>query len=155
EDASCAAIAARLRGATVEVCRDLAGLSGPPAGCEAALLAEPGAMLPATVVRLLSMRIHVLVVATPCPSWSVIEALSDAARTAGVQFGVVNPDRYLPSRELLARQVPDVIGEPGLVRLHRWEAAPSGPPSGPTELPDPLLRDLDTVLGLMGRQPNS
>jgi predicted dehydrogenase len=151
EEATCAAIAARLRGATVEVCRDLASLSG----CDAVLLGESGAMQAATAVRLFSKKIHVLVVAAPCPPWSAIEALSGAARTAGVQFVVVNPDRYLPSRQLLSRQVPDVIGEPGLIRLHRWGPAPSDPHSGTTELPDPLLRDLDTVLGLTGRQPNS
>src|SRR5687768_10550864 len=93
EDASCAAIAARLRGATVAVCDDLASLSE----CDAVLLGDPSAIQPATVVRLLSKKIHVLVVAAPCPPWSAIKALSDAARTAGVQFAVVNPDRYLPS----------------------------------------------------------
>jgi predicted dehydrogenase len=148
EEVICAAIAARPRGATVEVCRDLASLSG----CDAVLLGDPGAMQAATAVRLFSKKIHVLVVAAPCPPWSAIEALSGTARTASVQFIVVNPDRYLPSRQLLSRQVPEVIGEPGLIRLHRWGPTLAGPSEG---LPDPLLRDLDTVLGLMGRLPKS
>src|SRR5262245_20315577 len=134
EEATCAAIAARLRGATVEVCRDLASL----AGCDAVLLGDPGAMQAAAGVRLLSKKVHVLVVAGPCAPGSAIEALSGTARTAGVQFVVVNPDRYLPSRQLLSRQVPDVIGEPGLIRLHRWGPTLAGPSEG---LPDPLLRD--------------
>jgi predicted dehydrogenase len=79
-----------------------------------------------------------------------MEGLSSCARKYGVQFAVVNPDRYLPSRQLIRKQLPVPLGEPGLIRLHRWEpAAPH--PSG---LPDPLLRDLDLTLWLAGQRPN-
>src|SRR5262245_9277832 len=113
DQASCASIAARLRGATVEVGPDPLSLAGPPGGCDAVLIGDASAAHPATVGRLLSAKAHVLVVAEPCPPWSAIEALSQAARRAGVQFAVVNPDRYLPSRQVVSRQV-GVIGEPGL-----------------------------------------
>jgi predicted dehydrogenase len=81
----------------------------------------------------------------------VIESLSRAARAAGVQFAVVNPDRYLPSRQLIRQQLGNAIGEPGLIRLHHWLPAGSAPDAA--GLPDPLLRDLDVTLWLAGRRP--
>jgi predicted dehydrogenase len=92
-----------------------------------------------------------LLVADPCPSGEMIEALYAAARASGVQLAVVNPDRYLPSRRLIREQLGGPLGEPGLIRLHRWEPAKPEQPAG---LPEPLLRDLDTTLWLMRRRPD-
>jgi predicted dehydrogenase len=154
EAAGYAAIAFRLRGAAVEPCADLAQLRGPPEGCDAALLVGAGRPEQAAVERLLSAGAHVLLVADPCPPFDVIEALSGAAQTAGVRLEAVNPDRYLPSRQLVRRQLPGTLGEPGLVRLHRWEPAAADRPPDSMGLPDPLLRDLDLTLWLTGRRPD-
>lgn len=144
--AEVAAIAARLRGATVEFCEDV--FLGPPEGCDAFMLT--GTVEPGDIEHILSEGVHVLLVADPCPPGNVIETLFDTARRAGVRFAVVNPDRYLPSRRLVRDQLAGRLGDPGLIRLHRWE--PPGHPAG--GLPNPLLRDLDTVLWLAGRFPD-
>lgn len=51
-----------------------------------------------------------------------------------------NPDRYLPSRQLVQHQRAN-LGQPGLVRLHRLGEAP-------------LWRDLDLVPWLVGSAPH-
>ena len=146
--AEVAAIAARLRGAAVEFCEDV--FLGPPEGCDAFMLT--GAVEPGDIEHLLSEGVHVLLVADPCPPGNVIETLFGTARHAGVRFVVVNPDRCLPSRRLVRDQLTGRLGEPGLIRMHRWE--PAGQPTHATGLPDALLRDLDTVLWLAGRSPD-
>jgi predicted dehydrogenase len=153
EVAGYAAIASRLRGAAIEPCADAARFRGPPEGYDAVLLAGTGFLEQADVERLLSAGAHVLLVADSCPPLDVIEALSGTAQAAGVRLEVVNPDRYLPSRQFVRRQLPGTLGEPGLVRLHRWEPAVAGQPTDRTGLPDPLLRDLDLTLWLTGRRP--
>ena len=68
----------------------------------------------------------------------------------GLCLGVVNLDRYLPSRQLIREQVTaGKLGKPGLIRSQRWDTVAAGP-----DLPGPLLRDLDCVLWLMGAIPN-
>ena len=57
---------------------------------------------------------------------------------------LVNPDRYLPSVRLIRQQLDaGKLGEPGLLRIHRW--APAGQ----------LVRDLDLALWLFGKAPNA
>lgn len=91
-----------------------------------------------------------LLVACPCPRLDVVESALAIAKEAGKPFAVVNPDRYLPSRQLIRKQLSGPLGPAGLVRLHRWE-----PPSDQsTELPEGLLRDIDVTLWLVGRQPD-
>lgn len=59
---------------------------------------------------------------------------------------IVNPDRYLPSRQLIRQQLDaGKLGAPGLIRMHRWESAA-------TEAS--LLRDLDLALWYAGAMPN-
>lgn len=140
-EAGTAGIAARLRGAIVQFCGDL--FLGPPTGCDAFLMT--GLVDVADIERILLQRAHVLLIADPCPHADAITALDRAAGQAGVRLAVVNPDRYLPSRQLIRRQLPVPLGEPGLIRLHRWE---------PAAVPDALVRDLDVMLWLVGRQPD-
>ena len=135
DEAEVAAIAARLRGATVEPCDD----RGAADGCHAVMLVGAGS----GAGRFLSARTAVLLVADPSPSPDTTEALFAASRNARVQLAVVNPDRYLPSRQLVRKQLA-AIGEPGLLRLHRWE--PAGSSVEKSGLPDPVLRDLDVTL---------
>ncbi len=95
---------------------------------------------------------------------------------------VINPDRFLPSRQLIRQQLNSgKLGEVGLIRVHRWEPArgqapqnselaePSVssaqspiPPILNSAVPDPgprlpvsLLRDLDVVLWLIGQSPDA
>jgi predicted dehydrogenase len=102
-----------------------------------------------TLRELLRTRDAILV-AEPCPPREVMESLFAAAREAGRQFAVVNPDRYLPSRQIVRKQLSGPLGDAGLVRIHRWE-----PPSNRTDdFPEPLPRDIDVTLWLVGRMPD-
>ncbi len=63
-----------------------------------------------------------------------------------------NPDRLLPSRQLIRRQLDaGKLGDVGLVRIHRWEPRPSQRTS--SGLPPSLWRDLDLALWLVGQSP--
>jgi predicted dehydrogenase len=134
-----AGISARLRGATVVA---------DPADCTAALLCSAGP----SPEELLRAGIAVLLVAELCPGALALEVLANEARRAAVQFEAVNPDRYRPSRQLIRKQLDGPLGAAGLVRLHRWQ--PAGKTPEVEELPEPLIRDLDTTLWLTGRKPN-
>ncbi len=69
------------------------------------------------------------------------------------QVVVVNPDRFLPSRQLIRQQLDaGKLGDVGLVRVHRWEPNLSHDDGG---LPTGLLRDLDLVLWLVGKLPDA
>lgn len=146
DEASRTGIAARLRGAAVEPCADLAQLRDTFEGCHAVVLA--GLREWSAIGPILAAGAHVLLVAEPCPPADVIEALS--ATAAGARLAIVNPDRYLPSRQLIRRQLDGPLGQAGLIRLHRWNPA-TDHPSG---LPEPLLRDLDIALWLADRRPD-
>lgn len=139
-------LAPRLRGAAVDT-RET------PDACDAVLLVETNREDAQLALRCLSAGKHVLLTAQAWLSSDVLAALSAAARNAGVQLAVANPDRFLPSRQLIRQQLDaGKLGEPGLIRVHRWEpAATSGQSS---ELPTPLLRDLDLALWLCGKPPD-
>jgi predicted dehydrogenase len=143
-----ASIAARLRGAIVEPCADPAAFRPTSGVTNAVLLVRHPNDWRAEVERLLRAGVHVQLVAEPCPNLATIEGLSAQAREAGVQFVVVNPDRYLPSRQLIRKQLSGPLGEPGLIRFHRWK------PVDQLVMPEELLRDLDVTLWLAGRRPN-
>jgi predicted dehydrogenase len=140
-------VAARLRGAVV--------VPDDPKACDAVMLVGE----PARAAEWLAAGKSVLLVAEPCPPREVAEPLFAAAFAAGrataKQFALVNPDRYLPSRQLVRKQLlTGPLGEPGLVRLHRWEpAAPDRAPD-PAALPEQLVRDLDVVLWLTALEPD-
>ena len=58
--------------------------------------------------------------------------------TTNANLVVSNPDRYLPSRQLIYQHLQaGKFGEPGLVRIHRW---------GPDSQEGSMLFDLDLVL---------
>lgn len=135
-----AAVAARVRGAAVEARPDVP----PPAPGGAVMLVG---LPPSNAGPLLAGGAHVLLAAEPVPDRGGLGALFAAARSAGVLFVAANPERYLPSRRLVRRQIPDPLGDPGLIRLHRWETGVGAPP-------DPLLRDLDVTVWLAGRRPD-
>lgn len=99
-----------------------------------------------TIAKWLSLRKHFLHVGPPTDAWS--PALSDLAHQYNAQLLVMNPDRYLPSRQLIKQMLPDKLGDSGLIRMHRWSPSSASPLVG-------LACDVDTVLWLVGDLPNS
>jgi predicted dehydrogenase len=134
-------VAARLRGAVV--------VPDDPAACDAVMLV--GA--PVRAAEWLAAGKGVLLVAEPCPVRAAVESLLAAAFDASKQFALANPDRHLPSRQLVRKQLGGPLGEAALVRSHRWEP-PAGHAPDPAALPEQLLRDLDVALWLVDRQPD-
>jgi predicted dehydrogenase len=104
--------------------------------------------------RCLEAGRHTLLAARPWLTAGVLDGLADAASGAGVQLAVLNADRFLPSRQLIRQQLDaGRLGEPGLVRIHRWvqRGAPdAGAGEGPAA---PMARDIDTASWLMGAPP--
>ena len=82
---------------------------------------------------------------------------------------VINPDRFLPSRQLIRQQLDaGKLGDVGLIRIHRWEpnvghvynvpgliGQVANVPHDQGGLPTGLLRDLDLVLWLVGKLPDA
>jgi hypothetical protein len=124
-------VARRLRGASLD--------PDPTADCDAVVLfgAEEG-----SVERCLAAGKHVLLANEFALSEERLDAWS--ARSGGPLLAILNRDRFLPSRRLVREQL-DRLGEPGLVRVRRWSAV---------LLPPHLLRDLDSVLDLIGGAPS-
>lgn len=147
-DALWSGAAPRLRGATLEK------FSNDPATYDAALLVEPGRIMSEQIERGLSAGRTIVLVADAWLSEEVLGELTAAAQRGGASLGVINSGRYLPSRQLIRQHLDEgKLGEPGLVRMHRWE--PAGRGGATTGVPTPLLRDLDIVLFLVGQLPNS
>ncbi|MBI4625236.1 MAG: Gfo/Idh/MocA family oxidoreductase [Verrucomicrobia bacterium] len=143
-------VAPRMRGATLGMFfRD-------PAAFDAMLFVDAGRLEAGLVGRCLSANKPVMLVADSWLSADVLKALSATAQQTKTQLAVANPERFLPSRQLIRQHLESgKLGEPGLVRLHRWEPAPANRRSAAPEWPTSLLRDLELALSLMGRSPNS
>ena len=152
----------RLRGARVEVVDDVTKVPATALPGDGAAVAFVGAIAvdEATIARLLSDRKHVLLAGEPCLSSDALRRLAEAAHWNGVQLAVVNADRYLPSRRTIKQQIPTVIGNVGLVRVHRWQPREAKPIAnslglpGTPGLPGALIRDLELVLWLTDKTPD-
>ena len=60
----------------------------------------------------------------------------------------------LPSRKLIKRELDaGKLGEPGLIRIHHWEAD-GGEADAAHPLPSALLQQMDVILWLMGKSPD-
>src|SRR4051812_45352268 len=92
DSAAYAAIATRLRGATVVA--DLAHAN-------AVMLCGAGP----SPEELFRAGIPVLIVAVSSPSPLAMEVLATESRRSDAPLAVVNPDRYLPSRQLIRKQL--------------------------------------------------
>ena len=89
--------------------------------------------------------------------------------TIGTTEFAFNPDRFLPSRQLIRQQLDSgKLGEVGLIQVHRWEPTVGqvfnlpglegqveNLPHEINGLPTGLMRDLDLVLWLVGKSPDS
>jgi predicted dehydrogenase len=139
--------ARRLRGAALAIAGE-----GQALDSQAVIFGEGSQPTADAVGQCLRAARHVLVATDPRFGPGELTSLVAAAADAGVQFAVVNPDRYLPSRQLIRQQVPQTLGQVGLVRAHCWE--PGGGPSHTVlGLPAALVRELDVVLWLAGETP--
>ncbi len=153
EEALWREIAPRLRGAVLETASDTRGPSLPEA-CAVVFLG-PSQPDPAALQGLLEAGQHVLLATEAYLTSDELEDLFDVAQQANVRLAVVNPDRYLPSRQLIRQQLDaGKLGEAVLVRSHRWEPVASSDRLDASPIPGPLLRDLELALGLLGKQPN-
>jgi predicted dehydrogenase len=146
-------IESRLAGVAVEVCRDPARHLDAPDGFDAVVLTGSQRVEASVTERLLRAGKHVLHAGEPTLSWNEFESLWQMARQLEVQFAVVNPDHHLPSRQFIKQQIPDRLGQVGLIRIHRWQPAATDTPESPS-LPGPLIRDLELTLWLAGNGPN-
>src|SRR5581483_32193 len=147
-------IDSRLRGATTEASLSAELYAEPAAACHA--VAYVGALRPdrAEVERLLRAGKHVLLATEPSLTWRELESLWATARHGFLQLSVVNPDRYLPSRQLIREQLGQKLGAAGLVRVHPWEARPELRTDSSLGLPGPLIAYLDLVHWLAGGPPS-
>jgi predicted dehydrogenase len=154
EEATWREVVRRLRGAAIEAFLAEARGREPPGAWHAVVFVGRRRLEKATIERFLGAGKHVLLAAEPCLSRDDLETLWGNARQSGVQLAVVNPDRYLPSRQLIRQQLAGNLGAAGLVRLHRWEPVAEERVLDPLGLPGPLVRDLELTLGLLGKPPN-
>ena len=134
-------LAARVRGATVAP-------YAPAEVADALALLSPEPVDAALVTEWLSAGRHVLLTGHSWLQGEALDTLQSAATRGGAQLCILNPERFLPSRQLIRQQLDSgKLGEPGLVRIHRWE-------SGAVEtLATPLACELDVALWLMGSAP--
>jgi len=106
----------------------------------------------AAIERAVAAGRHVLVAAEPCLSRAALTAVADAARRRGVLFAMVHPDRFLPSRRLIRKQLDATLGSTELVRSRRWENR-VGPAS--LGLASALVGEIAQAAWLFGRPVRS
>jgi predicted dehydrogenase len=130
-------VAPRLRGACLTSC------NVSPDQRDAAIVFVPGHE--SNVEPWLSVGKHVFL--TPQANFSAerLKTFEKIALQANARLGLANPDRYLPSRQLIRQQLDaGKLGAPGLIRIHRWESA---------RTLAALLVDLDLVFWYFGKTP--
>jgi hypothetical protein len=135
-------LAPRLRGA------ELLSAEGPalPEACDAAAFLGPAGGDAARMDAFLSAGKPVLVSTDHLCSRAAFDRAFAAGR--GARLMIANPDRFLPSRRLVRRELAEKLGEPGLVRSHRWYS------QGAETADVALLRELDVALWLFAQAPN-
>lgn len=149
-----ALFASRLRGALIVPPNPDGRHENSFADCDAVVFFGQQRPRESEMEELLGAGRHVLLAAAP--HWPIdrLDALLCSAKRAGRQLSVVNPERFLPSRQLIRQQIPDRIGNAALVRSHRWVPLTSHESSASCHgIPDAVIRDLDVALWLAGRPP--
>ena len=147
-------VAARLRGVVIETAGDKLASDRLPQ-CDAVVLAGPMRACAGDVNHWLRSGKHVLLSVNSCLPNELAELASYQPHRGAGKLAIVNSERYLPSRQAIRQQLDaGDLGEPGLVRIHRWESA-STAASAESALPAPVLRDLDLTCWLIGRRPNT
>lgn len=123
----------------------------PAAACSAVVFAGTAQADPAAIERELAAGRHVLVVAEPCLARESLKSLAAEAAKRGVRLSVVNPDRWLGSRQTVKKQLGGPLGSPELLRIHRWQTSASAAGPAPLGLPPALVAEIEQALWLAGR----
>jgi predicted dehydrogenase len=141
-----------VRGAVVAVHGEASGLGDTTQPCDATVFVGRYKPAESMAARLLSQRKHVLLAAESCLSDHELRSLSNTARQHGVQLAVLNPDRCLPSRQLIRQQLDaGKLGDVGLVRIHCWRSPAAADTGRAAEPLDALARCLDLAAWFVGR----
>jgi predicted dehydrogenase len=122
-----------------------------PSQADFAVLDGPVEAEPAAIERLLAAGLHVLVASSPCLPVDAIQRLAERARAAKLRLALVNPDRLLPSRQLIKSQLGGSLGSPELVRIHRRETHELSEATAPLGLPCGLASEIEQALWLVDR----
>jgi predicted dehydrogenase len=122
--------AARLRGGCIEMIVDslATALEEHETEFDAVIIGASLQPQPAAVCRAATAGKHVLVESPVAGSCQEAEEAIEACEQAGVQFGVFHTRRSTPGVQAIAeRLAAGVLGEPGLLRVHRWASASARP----------------------------
>ncbi|MDB5389129.1 MAG: hypothetical protein JWM11_4775 [Planctomycetaceae bacterium] len=125
--------------------------------CDAVLFVQPIGFDVSLEEVLPLLNKHVLVIAGSWHSFDNFTYWTDAANRYGFPLSVVNLDHFLPSRQTIHEQLRTrKLGEPGLVRMHRWKNRDeeTGNWNQRYQLPVPLVLDLELAHWLTGMSPN-
>jgi predicted dehydrogenase len=121
--------------------------------CDAVLFAGSRPTEISWIERFLSQGKHVLVADASWLTRDTQETSPITSRVPGARLSVVNPDHYLPSRQLIKQQIEaGKLGAPGLVRIHRWEAVDENS-SQSGHVPPRLVLDVELAEWLIGSKP--
>lgn len=143
----------RLRQSTFVAFGDVAMSPQLHADAQAVVLADAAQVEAAFIEKALSAGRHVLVAAEPCLTAVDLKKLAAVAESHRVRLDVVNPDRFLPSRQTIYQQLGGPLGSPELVRVHFWQAHDAADSTSPLGLPGPLVGELEQAAWFYGRLP--
>ncbi len=150
------AVSSRLHGAMVAGCFDTEATFPPLENHDAVLFAGSRPTEISWLERSLSHGKHVLVADASWFTRDQKETFPVTSRIPGLRFSIVNPDHYLPSRQLIKQQIEaGKLGVPGLVRIHRWEAVDETTRPTDQQVPSPLVLDIELAEWLIGTEPES
>jgi len=91
---------------------------------------------------------HVFISSPVAENLSAAEAVIEACRGAGVCFGVAQTFRYQPSSQTIIDRLSNgKLGDPGLLRVHRWRSPRNKP------LAEWIFPDIDLATRLFGAKP--
>jgi predicted dehydrogenase len=91
---------------------------------------------------------HVFISSPVAKNLSAAEAILEACNAAGICFGVAQTLRYKPSSQtILDRLSSGKLGDPGLLRVHRWRSPRNKP------LAEWLFPDIELAARLFGAKP--
>lgn len=144
-----AAVTARIRGASVQVVREPGELESLQNEFDA-LVAPSNMIAIETLTALGRAGRHILLEATGGEDSRAITGLDAIARESSARLMIGRPHRFLPSMQTIRASLHSgQLGNPGLVRVHRWRNADAGSPASA----DALAPDLDLVHWLFGTSP--
>ena len=92
---------------------------------------------------------HVLIASPLADTRSGADSIIEACQEAGVRFAVCDTLRFHPSSQAIMDRLTDgKLGDPGLLRVHRWRVQQETP------LAEWLFPDVDLAMALFGSKPS-